>query len=93
MPIVPYTPHYFKMKFALAVAALTLSGSAAFVPQSLSSARAALSLDMSAVESSTYTFAKSEEIFAEAQNVSSMHLYIYIYNYILVVCQLVVCDT
>ena len=55
------------MKFALAVTALTISSAAAFTPRSV--ARAETAARMSAVESSTYTFTKSEEIFAEAQGV------------------------
>ena len=56
------------MKFSLAVTALTFTGAAAFTPRSLG-ARAETAAHMSAVESKTYTFAKSEEIFAEAQGV------------------------
>lgn len=58
------------MKFALAVSALTLTGAAAFTPRSVV-ARAETATRMSAVETSTYTFAKSEEIFKEAQGVRS----------------------
>ena len=56
------------MKFTLAVTALTLTGAAAFTPRSLAG-RSETAVRMSAVEASTYTFAKSEEIFAEAQGV------------------------
>mmetsp|Transcript_16502 Transcript_16502/g.34050 ORF Transcript_16502/g.34050 Transcript_16502/m.34050 type:complete len:469 (-) Transcript_16502:290-1696(-) len=57
------------MKFALAVSALTLSTAAAFMPLTASSRQDA-SLRMSAaVETPTYTFEKSEEIFAEAKTV------------------------
>jgi hypothetical protein len=55
------------MKFTLAVTALTAATSAAFMPRSMSAR--GNSLHMSAVEQATYTFAKSEEIFAEAQEV------------------------
>jgi hypothetical protein len=55
------------MKFTLAVTALTAATSAAFMPRSMSAR--GNSLHMSAVEEATYTFAKSEEIFAEAQEV------------------------
>lgn len=56
------------MKFSLAaLAALSLSSASAFAPTAANLANTAL--HMSAVESKTYTFAKSEEIFAEAQNV------------------------
>jgi glutamate-1-semialdehyde 2,1-aminomutase len=54
------------MKFALAVSALSLTASAAFMPLTASSRQNA-GLSMSAVESATYTFTKSDEIFAEAQ--------------------------
>lgn len=56
------------MKFSLAVTALTFTGAAAFTPRSLG-ARPETAAHMSAVESKTYTFSKSEEIFAEAQGV------------------------
>jgi hypothetical protein len=57
------------MKFALACSTLALTASmgAAFAP-STAFARSS-SLSMSAVETPTFTFTKSEEIFAEAQNV------------------------
>jgi hypothetical protein len=56
------------MKFALAVSALSLTTSVAFMPLTASS-RQNVGLSMSAVESATYTFTKSDEIFAEAQSV------------------------
>jgi len=60
------------MKIALAYTTLALSAtvSVAYVPRSTFATRpkSSSSLDMSAVASSTYTFAKSEEIFAEAQD-------------------------
>jgi hypothetical protein len=56
------------MKFT--VAAAFLAGSAAaFSP--VFATRGPAGLKMSAVETEVYTFAKSEEIFAEAQTVSS----------------------
>ena len=57
------------MKFALACSslALTASLSGAFAPQSASARSSSLS---SSVASDLYTFAKSEEIFKEAQEVS-----------------------
>ncbi len=54
------------MKLAFATA-LMASSAAAFTP-SFSAPKT--SLMMSAVETELYTFEKSEEIFAEAQNVS-----------------------
>jgi len=61
---------YLIMKFALAcnVLALTASLSAAFVPQKAFARSTSLN---SATESAVYTFAKSEEIFKEAKEVSS----------------------
>jgi hypothetical protein len=59
------------MKFSIAaVTALTLSGASAFTPAGSTTTLVNTALHMSAVETKTYTFAKSEEIFAEAQNVS-----------------------
>ena len=56
------------MKFTTAVTTLALATSvSAFAPVNV--ARQGTSLN-SAVESTTYTFTKSEEIFAEAQEVS-----------------------
>jgi hypothetical protein len=61
------------MKFSLAFStlALTVSFSAAFAPQKAFARRPGLA--MSAVETpvNLYTFAKSEEIFAEAKEVGS----------------------
>ena len=54
--------------FKLAVYALSFSASAAFTPL-MASSRTSSGLSMSAVDSATYTFTKSEEIFAEAQTV------------------------
>jgi len=54
------------MKFALA--SLLVGSAAAFSNPAFMGKTS--SLKMSAVESSTYTFTKSEEIFAEAQTVS-----------------------
>jgi hypothetical protein len=56
------------MKFSLATA-LLMAGSAAAFTTTPSFARSS-ALKMSTVTETTYTFAKSEEIFAEAQTVS-----------------------
>jgi len=60
------------MKIALAFIVSTTSFASAYVPQANGKAFARKSsLDMSAAtETPTYTFAKSEEIFKEAQEVS-----------------------
>jgi hypothetical protein len=60
------------MKFSLACTTLALTASmgAAFAPTK-AFARSSV-LDMSAVETPTYTFTKSEEIFAEAKTVRSL---------------------
>mmetsp|Transcript_1487 Transcript_1487/g.2063 ORF Transcript_1487/g.2063 Transcript_1487/m.2063 type:complete len:469 (-) Transcript_1487:85-1491(-) len=55
------------MKFALAVSALTLSATAAFMPLTASTHQSNALGMSAATETPTYTFAKSEEIFAEAQ--------------------------
>ena len=60
------------MKFSLAVTALTLTGASAFTPRSV--AHSSTATRMSAVETETYTFAKSEEIFKEAKDVSDILL-------------------
>ena len=59
------------MKLTLATLALTASLSGAFAPNGKAFAtRSSSSLGMSAVETpATYTFTKSEEIFAEAKEV------------------------
>ena len=67
----PYKDHIFLqptiiMKLAFATA-LMASTAAAFSPSFSTSSSA---LKMSAVETEVYTFEKSEEIFAEAKNVS-----------------------
>ena len=59
------------MKFAIATAVLAGSA-AAFSP--VFATRSSLALKMSAVDTEVYTFAKSEEIFAEAQTVRFSHL-------------------
>jgi hypothetical protein len=56
------------MKFTIAAA--FLAGSAAAFSPAFAS-RSSTGLKMSAVETDVYTFAKSEEIFAEAQTVST----------------------
>jgi hypothetical protein len=63
------------MKFVLAFSTLALTASvgAAFAPGK-AFARSS-SLSMSAVETPTYTFTKSEEIFAEAQDVRTVPLW------------------
>jgi hypothetical protein len=63
------------MKFTVAVALLASSVSAFTFPivsscSSSTTTRPSNGLTMSAVETEVYTFAKSEEIFAEAQTVS-----------------------
>jgi len=60
------------MKFALPCSTfLALAASSAAFAPAKSFARQSSNLGMSAVETPTYTFTKSEEIFAEAQEVRS----------------------
>jgi len=60
------------MKFTVAAASLAFIASAsAFVPQNGVFARKS-ALGMSAVDTKTYTFPKSEEIFKEAQDVRGL---------------------
>ena len=53
------------MKFAVGITALLVAGASAFAPAKAS----ARSSSLSSTAEATYTFAKSEEIFAEAQEV------------------------
>ncbi len=56
-----------KMKFAIGITALLASGASAFAPSK--AAAHSSSLSSTAEATPTYTFTKSEEIFAEAQEV------------------------
>jgi hypothetical protein len=62
-----------KMKFSTGVttALLAMGGASAFAPQRVNGARSLSSLSSTAAEP-VYTFTKSEEIFAEAQEVRVM---------------------
>ena len=55
------------MKFAIGITALLASGASAFAPSK--AAAHSSSLSSTAEATPTYTFTKSEEIFAEAQEV------------------------
>jgi len=57
------------MKFS-AASLLLLAGSASAFSSPAFAPRSSLALKMSVVQTPTYTFAKSEEIFAEAKEVS-----------------------
>ena len=57
------------MKFALGVTALLVSSASAFAPGKAMARSSSLA---SSTASETYTFTKSEEIFAEAQEVCSI---------------------
>lgn len=59
------------MKFTAAVSLLALGAVSAFSPQQAFAGRSSVSVsqNMAATETPVYTFEKSEEIFAEAQEV------------------------
>ena len=59
------------MKFALGVTALLVAGATAFAPSQTMARSSSLA---STAASETYTFTKSEEIFAEAKEVGSLGL-------------------
>lgn len=59
------------MKLSLAVSALVLSSCSAFAPASNQRPSTRMQADATATE--TYTFTKSEEIFAEAQTVRTLY--------------------
>jgi hypothetical protein len=61
------------MKFSSA-ALLMLAGSTAAFSSPAFSPRSSTAMSMSAVQTPTYTFTKSEEIFAEAKEVSSCYV-------------------
>jgi hypothetical protein len=79
--IVSFPTNYPTMKFVLACSTLALTASlaGAFAPSKAFARSTARS--MSAVETPTFTFTKSEEIFAEAQNVSTVPVMAYAYEY------------
>jgi glutamate-1-semialdehyde 2,1-aminomutase len=60
-----YIINIFKMKFALGITSLLAVGASAFAP--LQATARSSSLSSTTLKSDIYTFAKSEEIFAEAQ--------------------------
>lgn len=58
------------MKFSVAASLLALGSASAFVaPQGAFGARSPVARNMADTATDVYTFKKSEEIFAEAQNV------------------------
>ena len=60
------TIHIITMKFALGITALLAAGTTAFAPANANNGR---TTSLSSTAEATYTFTKSEEIFAEAQEV------------------------
>jgi hypothetical protein len=65
-----YIINILKMKFAFGIVSLLAVGASAFAP--LQASARSSSLSSTASKSDVYTFAKSEEIFAEAKEVGTL---------------------